>query len=184
MENQLEPFVEQLEEFGNWVISMINAKYNKDFCNVKLVPFRLADDIMNKQILLNSQGNSVSKTTVQESLNLDPEQERKRLIEETIQSHEDQKEIEQKMRDKEQNMAEQSKNEEQANESGDLPQYNQQKLIARAAELAQQLIAVPYEQRKSYLAQLQNEDYIMWAIVGKQLESLHQDEKKSNGPNK
>lgn len=172
MENQLEPYIEQLTEFANWVIELINAKYSKSYCEIDLVPFRLADDIMNKQLLLQGQGQTVSKKTVQESLNLDPDKERERLIDDALQAAKDQKEIEEKMREEEQNAAASSKAEEMSATDGDIPQYNQQKLIAKANEMAQQFLAIPYEQRKSYLSQLQNEDYVMWALVGKQLEQM------------
>lgn len=178
MENQLQPFIEQLEEFGNWVVNMINAKYEKNYANIELIPFRLADDIMNKQILLQSQGNSVSKKTLQESLNLDPDKERERMIEEQMNIREDQKEIEERIREEEENAAAQSVAEEQAMNDGEIPAYNQQKMIARASQLAQQMLSVPYEQRKSHLAQLQNEDYVMWALVGKQMDSLREESKK------
>lgn len=173
MENQLEPYIEQLTTFANWVIELINAKYDKSFCEIDLVPFRLADDIMNKQLLLNSQGGTVSRKTVQESLNLDPDKERERMVEEHIQTFSDQKEVESKLREKEQNAAAAAQAEEQSATDGDIPQYNQQKLVAKAQGLAQQFISVPYEQRKSYMSQLQNEDYVMWALVGKQLEQMH-----------
>lgn len=174
MENQLEPYIEQLTSFANWVIEVINSKYNKAYSEVDLVPFRLADDIMNKQMLLQSQGSAVSRKTVQESLNLDPDKERKRLISEQVQSSQDQKEVEQSLREEEQNAAALAQAEEQSVNDGDIPAYNQQKLIAKANELAQQFLAVPYEQRKSYMSQLQNEDYVMWALVTKQLEQLRE----------
>ena len=47
-------------------------------------------------------------------------------------------------------------------------------MIAQAQQLAVQLAQYPYEERRSQLAQLQNEDYVMWALVSKQMESLHQ----------
>ena len=181
MENQLQPFIEQLEDFANWTITLINAKYNKSFCPIELVPFRLADDLMNKQLLMQGQGTNVSRKTVQESLNLDPDKERQLLIEEQLQAAKDQKEVEKKMRDEEHNVAAQAQAEEQTAQDGTIAPYNQQKLIAKASELAQQFIQIPYEQRKSYLAQLQNEDYVMWALVGKQLDQLHE-QAKQNGP--
>lgn len=178
MENQLRPFIEQLEDFSNWIISTINAKYNKAYCNIELIPFRLADDIMNKQLLLQSQGNTVSKKTIQEALNLDPDKERVRMIDEQLQTAKDQRETETKMKEETENLAAQSQDEEQASNTGEIAPYNQQKMIAKATELAQQFMQVPYEQRKSYMSQLQNEDYIMWAIVGKQLEQMHTEAKK------
>ena len=59
--------------------------------------------------------------------------------------------------------------------------YNQQKMIAMAQEQAMQMIQVPYEERKSMLAELQKEDYVMWALVSKQLDMLHAQEKQQGG---
>lgn len=168
MENQLHPFIEQLEDFSNWVIGMVSAKYEKNYSEVNLIPFRLADDIMNKQLLMQLQGSLVSKKTLQEVLNLDPNQERKRIIEDQLSEREMQKTIEEKIKSEEENIAAQA----MAAEQGELTPYNQQKLIAQASQIAQQMLSMPYEERKSYLSQLQNEDYVMWALVSKQIEAL------------
>ena len=177
LENQLTPTVESLQDFANWTIDMINAQFDKNFCHVKLVPFRLADDIMNKQLLLQSLGTAASKSTIQEALNLDPDAERDRMKQEALSDHDMQKDIEQEIQKREQNIATQAQADEQAMSSGHIPQYNAQKLIALAQQKAQELMTIPYEQRKSVMAQLQNEDYVMWALVGKQLEMFHKDER-------
>lgn len=177
LENQLAPTIDSLQQFTDWVIDTINIHQGKHFCPVKLIPFRLADDVMNKQLLMSALGSPVSRTTVQESLNLDPDQERERLRREQLDEYDSQKEVEQELRKREQSLAARARDEEEAAQGGGLPAYNQQKLIARAQEQAAQLLGVPYEQRKSVLAQLQNEDYVMWALVSKQLESLREQEK-------
>lgn len=172
LENQLTPTIESLEGFANWLIETINIHLGRHYCRVKLVPFRLADDIMNKQILMSALGSSVSKTTLQEALNLDPDRERERMKREQIDDHDSQKEVEREIQRQEQNLAAQARAGEESD--GRMPAYNQQKLMAAAQEQAAQLLGVPYEQRKSLLAQLQNEDYVMWALVSKQLEALRQ----------
>ena len=172
LENQLTPYVEQLHDFANWVIRHINAKTKRNYCEVRLVPFKLADDLMNKQMLLQSLGQLVSRATLQEALNLDPVQERERLVADQISDHETQREVEKRIREKEENIASQAQMAEQEQMTGQPAQYNQQKMIAQAQEQAMQLLQVPYEERRSVLAQLQNEDYVMWALVSKQLEAL------------
>lgn len=125
---------------------------------------------MNKQILMSALGSTVSKTTVQEALNLDPDRERERMKREQLDDHDSQKDVEREIQRREQNLAAQARAEEEG--GGRIPAYNQQKLMAAAQEQAAQLLGVPYEERKSLLAQLQNEDYVMWALVSKQLEAL------------
>lgn len=176
LENQLSPTIDSLQHFAEWVISTINSHQGMHFCKVKLIPFRLADDIMNKQILMSMQGAAVSRSTVQEALNLNPDRERERLRREQVEDFDSQKEVERELRKREQNLAAQAREDENAAQGG-LPPYNQQKLIAQAQEQAVQLLALPYEQRKSVLAQLQNEDYVMWALVSKQLETLREQTK-------
>jgi hypothetical protein len=168
LENQLTPYVQQLTDFTNWLIQQINAHLNREYCEIELVPFKLADDLLNKQMLMQVVGSAVSRSTLQELLGLDPDREGDRMVQDQLSDHAAQQEVEQKIREKEENAAAQA----QAAEQDTPTPYNQQKMIAMAQEQAMQLIQVPYEERKSMLAQLQNEDYVMWALVSKQLEQL------------
>ena len=168
MENQLTPYVQQLTDFTNWVVKQINAHLGSSFCEIELVPFKLADDLLNKQMLMQGMNQTVSKSTLQELFSLDPDKERERMIQDQVSDHDMQQEVEQKIREKEENATTQAQ---QAQQNMPSP-YNQQKMIAMAQEQAMQLMQVPYEQRKSMLAQLQNEDYVMWALVSKQLEQM------------
>ena len=171
LENQLTPYVQQLTDFTNWLVRQINAHLNRQYCDIDLVPFKLADDLMNKQMLMQAMGQAVSRSTLQELFSLDPDKERERMVQDQLADHDTQQEVEQKIREKEENLAAQA----QAAEQDGMPtQYNQQKMIAMAQEQAMQLIQMPYEQRRSMLAQLQNEDYVMWALVSKQLEQMQQ----------
>lgn len=173
LENQLTPHIESLEDFANWVIDAINVKFGTQYAHVELIPFRLADDIMNKQILAQSQGSgTVSRATLQESLNLDPDRERERIREEQLADHDMQMDLQREIEKRTKNISQMAQDHEQASMNGTIPRYNQQEIIAKAQELAMQLSQLPYEQRRSALAQLQNEDYIMWSVASKQLESL------------
>lgn len=181
LENQLSPVTESLQDFANWVIDMINAQYGRSYCHAKLMPFRLADDVMSKQLLLQAMGQAVSKSTVQEALALDPDNERERLTQEALDDREQQKEIEDEIKRREQNTAAQAQDDAEAMSSGDMPMHNQQKMMQLAQQYVTQLMSMPYEQRKSALAQLQNQSYIMWAVVSKQMESAREQMPK-NGP--
>ena len=164
LENQLAPVTESLQDFANWVIDMINAQYDRSYCHAKLVPFRLADDVMSKQLLIQTMGQAVSKSTVQEALALDPDNERERLTQEALDDREQQKELEEEIRRREQNTAAQAQEDAMAMASGEMPPHNQQKMMDLAKQYVTQLMSMPYEQRKSALAQLQNESYVMWAV--------------------
>ena len=129
-----------------------------------------------QQILMQSAGTLVSKSTLLEALNIDPDKERKRLVREQISDHDMQKEVEAEIRKREENAAAQAQAQEQAATTGEPTPYNQQKMIAMAQQTAMELMQYPYEQRKSMMNELQNEDYVMWALVSKQLEMLHKQE--------
>lgn len=172
MENQLYPYVNQLEDYINWVIKLVNAYYNKNFCYVELTPFKLSDDIMKQQLLTNLIGSAVSKTTVQEILGLDPDTENEKMKQDAIADAKTQMDIQHKQEEMANSISNQVTEEQQAESAGTIPEYNQQKLIANADNIAQQLLSMPYEQRKSYLAQLQNEDYVMYAITKSRMENL------------
>lgn len=174
LENQLKPLKSELEDYANWVIDMLNSKYGLELSEIELQEFSLTDDNQNKQFLLQGAGEGgVSNTTVMESLGLDPHQERENMKTEKLKQYEMEKDIEQRMRDIDQDVSQQTAEEQAAQQDGTIPQYDQQKLIAKANSIAQQLIQVPYEQRRSYTAQLQNEDAVMHALVSQQLEQLH-----------
>lgn len=181
LENQLTPTTESLQDFANWVIDMINAQFNRDYCHVDLVPFRLADDMMNKQMLMGLMGQAVSKGTILESLNLNPDDERKRLSREALSDHDAQKDVETEIQKREQNAAQQAEANAQSMESGQIPAYNQQKLIAMAQEQAMQLLQMPYEQRRSVLNQLQNDDPVTYALTKVQLENMRDDAQAQQG---
>lgn len=183
LENQLTPQVEMLEKFIAWVIDKINIYMDKEYATPKLVPFRLADDMMNKQILMQmSQSGAVSRTTLQESMDIDADKERSLIKKDQIDDQVLQKEIQDEVKKKLDSITEQVKQQAEEQATGMPAQYNQQKMIAQAQQIAMQLLGIPYEQRKSQLAQLQNEDYVMWAIVSKQLESMRQQQGPQQQP--
>lgn len=182
LENQLTPHIFEMEKFMAWVIDKINAFIGMTYGKPTLVPFRLADDVMNKQLLMQlSSGGIVSKSTLLESLKLDPNKERDLLKGDTIADQLAQKEIQDELNKKMNDLVQQVKAQEQEAQTGMPSQYNQQKMIAQASDMANQMMGIPYEQRRSQLAQLQNEDYVMWALVTKQLEAMHAQQGANGG---
>ena len=179
LENQLRPYNEQIVDYVNWIIDVINAKYDKSFCHVEFIPFTLVDDTMQKQMIAQLKGQGVSTKTVQESLSLDPEQERERLVEENVQMMEDQREISKKQNEINQNLAAQAEQEQQAEANNTIPQYDQQRLMAQAQNIMAEIVPLEYEERKSASPQLRSEDYVMYSMVRTLLESSMGKEQKS-----
>jgi len=172
LENQLKPYVSQLTRYVNWIITNINAKYKKNFCAVKFGDFTLADDMMKRQMMISMAGQGASMSTIQESLGLDPGEEREKIMEDTIQQFTQGKKIEQTQAKIEKNISARAAEKEMADAQGTIPQYDQQKLIAMAQMKAQEILGVPYEERRSLLAQLSKEDYVMYALVSAQMGSM------------
>lgn len=171
LENQLTPHVKALEKFLAWIIEKINSYMDKNYATPTLVPFKLADDMMQKQMLMNMmQAQALSKRTMQEVMDIDPDVEREKIKDDALRDNQFQMETQREMQEQQNSLSNQIKSQVEEQQTGMPSQYNQQKMIAQAQQLAQQLAGIPYEQRRSQLAQLQNEDYVMWAIVSKQLE--------------
>lgn len=171
LENQLQPYMGQVSGYLNWLIKTVNAKYDSGFCQVEFTPFKMADDMMKHQMLTQVAGSIVSKTTVREMLGLEPDEEDDRLKEEVIKEFKTNKELELEQHKVQTDIANRTLEESQAEQAGTIPQYNQQQLIANAQLKAQELLSMPYEQRRSALAQLSNEDYVMYALVSAQMET-------------
>ena len=170
LENQLAPQTHLLEDFMWWVLNIINVEFKREYAKPTLQPFRLADDMMNKQILLNLQGQAVSRATLSKMFSLDAEQERETIKQEQISDAKLQQEIQKALSDEQNDIAAQAQQAEQQQITGQAPQYDQQQILGNAQNIIAQMEGMPFEQRQSYLAQLQNEDYVMWAVVSKQLE--------------
>lgn len=171
LENQLKPYVSQLVDYVNWIIDTVNAKYDKDLCPVDFTPFTLSDDVMKTQMLVQSMGHLASRTTVQEALDLDPDIESDKMIQDTLKDMKDRKRLEKEQQRIEDDLAHQTLQEQQASNDGRVPQYDQKKLIAQAQNMVAQLLTVPYGDRRSYLAQLKGEDYVMYSLVSSLLDS-------------
>jgi len=181
LENQLKPYVSQLTRYVNWLIDNINAKYKKNFCQIKFGDFTLADDMMKRQLLMSMAGQGASLSTVQEALGLDPEEEREKTFDDNIKSFKENKKMEVAQAKVEKDITARAAEREMAEANDTVPQYDQQKLIAMAQMKAQEMLSVPYEQRRSLLAQLSNEDYVMYALVSAQMGSMRKTIEEEGG---
>jgi hypothetical protein len=174
LDNQLYSYMDNIKNYVNWVVTMVNANLDKSLSTIGFTPFRLVDDINKQQMIMSMAGRGVSTATIQEMLGLDAKEELDNLVDDAVSQMKTEKRIEKAKMDLEQDISIQTQNE----QTNSIPQYNQQQMIAKAQQMASQFLGVPYEQRRSYLAQLQNEDYVMWALVSAQLESLRNEAKR------
>jgi len=181
LENQLKPYVSQMTRYINWIVKNINAKFNKNFCHVEFGDFTLADDMMKRQLLLSIAGSGASMSTVQESLGLDPQDEQDRLYKDQVDSYSQAKKVDTARREIDENIATRAAEKAQADSQGTVPEYDQQKLIGMAQIKCQEILSVPYEERRSLLAQLSNEDYVMYALVSAQMDSMRKTMEEEEG---
>jgi phosphoglycolate phosphatase-like HAD superfamily hydrolase len=156
----------------NWIIDNVNAKYEKNLCHIEYGDFTLADDVMKRQMLVSMAGQGAAMSTVQEALGLDPHEERKKLKDDSIKDFAQQKAVEKAIEEIETNVMARAAERNRAEQDNTVPQYDQQKLVAAAQMKAQEILGVPYEERRSLLAQLSNEDYVMYALVSAQMDSM------------
>lgn len=175
LDNQLTPYMSQITNYVNWIIRMVNSKYNINLCDISFTNIKFSDDIMKLQMMSQyAQTGAISKTTMQETLGINPLRERERIKKETIEGKQDEQEMSDVILRMQQDMANRAVSDELSSNTGEIPQYNQQKLIANAQNVAMQLISMPLEQRQSYMAKLQNEDYVMWSLVRAQIDTMKQ----------
>lgn len=172
LENQLRPLTTCYENYANWVIDRVNAKYNLEYCHVTLTPFKLMDDVMQKQLLLQSVGNFAAASTAMEALGLSPDKEKDKLKEEAVEALQNQKDLENEQKKIEQDISTQVTQDAEAEVNGTVPEYQQQKMIAQAEMTAQELLSMPQGPRASALAQLQNEDFVMHAVVRQIMQTM------------
>jgi hypothetical protein len=181
LENQLQPYVSQLRDYANWIIRRVNSQCDKELCEIDFTPFKLADDTFKQQLLMQAAGSTVSRTTFQEALGVDPDEEHDRLMQERIDDLKDAKRMEREQVAIETDISTQVDDEMQAEATGSIPKYDQKQLIAQAQMVAQQLLQLPYEERRGALAQLSNEDYVMYALVSAQMDTMREQLKAGGG---
>lgn len=173
LENQLVPYTSQLVRYVNWIIDIINRYFDTDYCHISFAPFRLSDDVFKQQILAGLVGNVISKSSYQAVLGLDNDREREKIIQETVDDSLMQKEIEKRVNDINNSLAQQAQEEAQAQQQQiSMSQYNQQALVAQADAIALQIAQTPEQMRDQAWNQLQQSDYVMYALVKARSEQL------------
>jgi hypothetical protein len=64
---------------------------------------------------------------------------------------------------------------------GNAADYNNpQQIIGQADQIAQQMISIPYEERKSQLMALQKDDYVMYSVVIQRMEEIKNNMKSTS----
>lgn len=168
LENTMLGYTTQIVKLTNWVMSKVTTYLNVTNCDITMVPFRLADDDILKQNLVQLlEANKVSNTTVYESMRMDYKEELKRMKEDAISiavmQVEQQASVDQAVF-----LA--------AKKAGDQLDRNTdyQAKLAQAQEIAQQLSGQDPAMAVDILNQMKLTDYPLYILVNKLLMERNQ----------
>jgi len=166
LENQLYNHTVQIIDQAQWIADQCAEFLHWEKCEVDLEPFKLIDDVQQKITLLNansaSGGTLLSNTSLAELFDRDITSERKKRMQEALDEQRFQMELQQKLQEQQENLAEKAR----ASSQMQAPQsYDQQAVIAQADQIVQQLASMDPGTRKSFLHSLQAEDYVMYSVV-------------------
>ena len=170
LENQLTGLARSMEKVINFVASQIAVYKKKHPVHVKITPFKLIDDIAEKQILLNLyQQQKISDHTVASLFKMDSSMEAERIQEEQKRMARDQAAMQAFQQEISQNLEEKAKTEAMLSQSS-TQQVNQQAIMQEAEQMAQQLAALDQSQRKSEMDRLQKENWLLYAATKERME--------------
>jgi len=164
LENQLETYTSHLNEQLNWIVGQSATILGWKSAEVHYTPFKLIDDAQQKQSLLNLNAMKplVSDGTILELHDIDINKERGKRQQEMLDETRFQMETQQKMEKLQNSLAQQATQESQ---SGTGLSYNPQMVIAQAEQIIQQMQRMDPGSQKSLMAQLSQEDAVMYAVV-------------------
>ena len=180
LENQLQndtaDLNKLLQRVGDWIAEYFRWRR----IGIELMPFKLIDDVQQKQLLLMlAQGATgqpvVSSTTLLDSIGKDIDDERKRRMNETIQEARMQMNLETELASLQSNVALQAQqNAAMGQAGGGVGSYDQQAIIAEADMLVQELAMMDPGQKQSILDSLATEDAVFHAVVVQRLQQMQQ----------
>lgn len=177
LENQLESSVFQITQLLRWLTNKMGKFLGWEHCQVGLGDFKMIDDVSQKQLVMQLfQMGMVSKTTVAEAHGIDIAEEREKIKQENLTDARFQKELELDMMDLQKDISQQAR-QMVAEQGGGGLAYDQQAVIGQAEQIAMQFMQMDPGSRKSQLASLQAEDYVMYSVVIQRLEQLQLDQK-------
>jgi len=170
LENQLMGLTRSMEKIVNYVAHQISTFRNKKMVHVKITPFRIIDDIAEKQILLSLyQQQKLSDHTMASMFKLDAKMENDKMEEERkigVRSQFDLQEFQQGIA---QNLEEKARTEAMLAQSS-TQQVNQQAIMQEADQMAAQLQQMQPGQRKSEMDRLQKDNWLLYVATKERME--------------
>jgi hypothetical protein len=168
LENQLLADKADSDDLLQWLADSMGVYMGLEKVKTDITPFKFVDDVAHKQMQLQADGayQLLSRKSVAEMLDIDLDAEDKQKKVEALSTVRSQMETDAEVTKIQQSLAQQAQ--EEATPTG--LTYDQQAVIAEADGLVEQLMGVDDSQRRSYLASLQAEDYVMYAVAIQRLE--------------
>lgn len=173
IENQTQNDADDMNDLLQWYTDKISKFLGWERTDTTLAPLKMVDDTETKQTLIGLATGAggaapiVSLTTMAERLGIDLDRERSKRLQEAIDEAKFQQKLQTEMQ-KMQNTLTQQVQQQVAGGQG--LNYDQQAVIAQADNIAQQLMQVDPNTRRSQLHSLQTEDAVMYAVVIQRLE--------------
>jgi len=176
LENQLIHQTGDLNDLLQWITDRLAQMLGWETVGVELAPFKFIDDVQQKTLLLslNQQDPSgpwVSKATLGESFDIDPAEEREKLMQEALDSARYQQKLQQKMQEMQNTLAAQVQAQQMMGQQG--LAYDQQAVIAQADQMVQQMMGLDPGTRQSQMHALEIEDLVMYSVVRKRMEDMN-----------
>jgi hypothetical protein len=164
LENQLETYTGALNEQLNWIIGQSARILGWQQAEAKFMPFKLIDDTAQKQTLLAlaQSTQQISNTTLYDMHDVDINDERRKREQEALDEVRFQMDLDHKVKKLQMSIAQQAQQEANA---GTGLNYNPQAVLAQAEQLVDQLANTDPGSQRSVLAQLSQEDPVMYAVV-------------------
>ena len=169
IENILFTFTSQLEMLMQWITDEVNNYMNYEKVDVSLIPFKLVDDVQQKQLILQLwEVGKISDSTASEFFDIDFAEERKKLVSDNELNSKTEAKISRQLQEMQNSIAEQVRQQ----EMGDPLNYDPAAVYQVAEEQATQLTQVSAEERKQALEQLEQSDPVLHALVQKIVRSI------------
>jgi len=179
IENQLETHVNDIKDLLQWVDDKCAAFLGWEKIRVDMKPFRMVDDTMQKQTVMQMwmQGQQsgtpiISDQTVAELNQIDLHKEEEKVKQETLDRVRRNQEMQLEIDQIQNNMAQQVMM--QAQQASGGSGYNPQQVMAEADNIVGQLMTLDEGTKKSQLHALQMEDYVLYSVVIQRLEHYRQ----------
>lgn len=170
MENLLTSYIGRLQDLIDWITEKVSAYLTMEKVAVTMAPFKLLDDEVLKQMLMNlSVAGKGSEKTLYEELGIDWYEEQEKIKDEAVVRARMAVETQFEVGEAEFVAAKAAGEQMSGNE-----EY--QNLLTKAQQMAEELYAADDGTRRSFLGDLKVNDYTMYLMVSKLIDEAHQSE--------